>query len=79
MSIKNKIRNLIPKNVWEFISPIYYSAIRPWYDKILGPLYYKIEITICNFRFQKNINLNPYDVPIIINNFNRLTFLELLI
>lgn len=76
MITKQSIRKT---TIWRMTSPIYYIFIRPIYDKVLAPLYYYIEISICNFRYKKEKDLNPYNIPIIINNFNRLSYLKLLI
>lgn len=45
-----------------------------WY--ILLPPYYKVEMRILNFIYKlKGEEVDPYKIPIIINNFNRLSYL----
>ena len=76
MSVKKYILNSM---IWRFIGPIYYKYIRSSYDNYIGPFYYRIENLVCRTRYRSKNKINPFDVPIIINNYNRLSYLLSLI
>lgn len=62
--------------IQKLLPPALYDKLYMW----VMPLFYDIEMIICQiryfFRFER---LNYFDIPIIINNFNRYTYLLVLI